>query len=334
MLCIAFSGSLASGVKISAVVHGELVSSLRLLGLAIPVAVVNSGLTGTLEAIGRFGQSNACRIAIALVTFGGSALISLVSPSLTVAAGTLLAARILALGLASAFVRRNLSHLDPPGLVSSRAMWEFLCTGRWLMAGNLLSPALAYGDRLMITFVVPAGLIAYYVTPYEMVTKVLIASSAVSNALFPAISRHVGGAAALRPLIRRSIRMVLLAICPLVVIGILCAKPALGIWVSPEFADRSFRIAQILCVGVLCNALGAVAFTALQGMGHARAIVRIHLMEFPVYLAALTIAAHDAGILGVAFAWSGRMLVDATLLWAVTWNALRITTGWATGAKR
>jgi O-antigen/teichoic acid export membrane protein len=105
--------------------------------------------------------------------------------------------------------------------------------------------------------------------------------------------------------------------------GIL-ADPGLSIWISPAFADQSFRIAQILCAGVLFNSLATIPFGFLQGQGWARQLVLAQLCEVPVYLLALHVCGSSRGASGIAIAWSGRMFVDAALLWTLVWRKFRL----------
>ncbi len=57
-------------------------------------------------------------------------------------------------------------------------------------------------------------------------------------------------------------------------------------------------------------------YTLLQSAGRGRTTAMLQIVQFPVYVLALSWAASTCGVLGAAWAWSGRILVDAILMFA------------------
>jgi O-antigen/teichoic acid export membrane protein len=92
------------------------------------------------------------------------------------------------------------------------------------------------------------------------------------------------------------------------------AHAVLTLWLGNAFADAGAMPLRILAVGVLANALAQVPFAILQGSGRADVTATIHLIELPLYGAALWLLTERYGITGAALAWSGRMALDLTFL--------------------
>ena len=104
---------------------------------------------------------------------------------------------------------------------------------------------------------------------------------------------------------------------PILVLLLAGAHDGLTLWLGEEYAARSGLALQILAVGVLANAVAHVPFGLLQSMGRPDLPAKLHLIELPVQLGAAWILVSRFGITGAALAWTGRMLLDAALLFLV-----------------
>jgi len=141
--------------------------------------------------------------------------------------------------------------------------------------------------------------------------------------LFPAFSA-LGGAKdrmRLRWLFGRSTKYVGLIAVPVFGLISVVAPDILRLWLGPDLAGHSAAVLRVLAIGAGVQALAVVPYTLLQGLGRPDLTAKIHLMEAPVYLAALVGLVNAAGIVGAAAAWSGRMVVEGVLLF---WVAGRV----------
>jgi glycine/D-amino acid oxidase-like deaminating enzyme len=55
---------------------------------------------------------------------------------------------------------------------------------------------------------------------------------------------------------------------------------------------------------------------------YARSVALVHLVELPLYLALLAWLAATQGVVGVAVAWTARMVVDTLVMWTVLYNRM------------
>jgi O-antigen/teichoic acid export membrane protein len=113
---------------------------------------------------------------------------------------------------------------------------------------------------------------------------------------------------------RQAMKCVFLLMLPAVFVLFLFAGEGLTWWVGADFAENGQQVARILLMGVFANALGQVAITVLHGAGRADWAAKLHLVELPVYMAALMFAAGRYGIDGVAFVWLLRVAVDMVIM--------------------
>ena len=88
----------------------------------------------------------------------------------------------------------------------------------------------------------------------------------------------------------------------------------LPVWIGKNLNNTSIIIGQILCVGVFANSIGSMYYSVIHATGRADLTAKAHMVELPIYIISLIILGNLYGIVGVALAWSGRMLVDTIIL--------------------
>jgi O-antigen/teichoic acid export membrane protein len=187
----------------------------------------------------------------------------------------------------------------------------------------VLGPAIVAADRLIIGVAISASAVAFYVTPYEVITRGWILSASVMGALFPVLSALGEKEPAAIRAVCRSAQVGLLALAlPPVVALVGCADLLLGWWLGPRFAAESSTVARLLALGLLANIVAQVPFTALNALGKARLTAQIAAFELPLYVAAVWYAASRFGIDGVAAVWALRAGIDCAVAFAVAHSAL------------
>ena len=310
------SGLIVSYIKDTSVPFAELRESLLVASPAILLVVFNSGVNATLEAFRRFDRSNTVRLLVGLGTIGGTTAVSFTTSSLPHLAAVLWMSRLLSVSVGAWFLAREMECCPKARAIRKGDLIEIFRFGGWITAGNLLSPLLAYSDRFALSALVPAHSFAYYLVPYDVLTRTMILPGAFVSSVLPEFSRHPHAPEARSALRYGATRI---AAVMLVVVGLLGAGAHFGLslWISKAFADESFRTAQMLCVGLLCNSVATLPFVYLQARGDAKRLVRVLLCEVPFYILALYVCGSGWGPFGIAFAWSLRMLVDAALLWGM-----------------
>jgi O-antigen/teichoic acid export membrane protein len=215
--------------------------------------------------------------------------------------------------------------------LSSADVRPLLRFGSWMTVSNLVSPLMVYLDRFLIGAVLSMAAVAYYVTPYEVITKLWIVPVSLMSVLLPTFAASYASdrlrAASLFDL---GLRTVFLVMLPPTLLAVLFAPEALTVWLGAEFAAESYRVLQWLAIGVFVNSMGQVGFTFLQGVGRPDVTAKLHLVEFPIYVALLCWLLPRYGIEGAAIAWTARVLLDASLLQLLSRTRMPTLDGLAT----
>jgi O-antigen/teichoic acid export membrane protein len=306
-----------SALHIPAPLQDETLSGLYLIAVSVPFIVTSSGLTGILAAYQRFDIVNSVRTPMAVLTILLPVAVTIFTVRLEWIVAIVVITRVagwIAYSVACARVvpwtkRRGGSH----GLT----VREFIRLGGWMTLSNLLSPFLVYMDRFVIAGFVSVVAVAYYSTPYEVITKFWIVPGAVVGVLFPAFATtFFSNKKRTSFLLAQGTKYVFLALFPLTVGVVIFADEVLGIWLGREFAANSSRVLQILAIGVLINSLVHPATVLVQGAGRPDKVAKLHLIELPLYLPVLWYLTVRFGIEGAAVAWTLRVAIDAALLYS------------------
>lgn len=291
-------------------------TALYCVAAALPFVTITAALRGVLEAYGRFDVTSAIRLGMGFVTYGGPLLVLQFRSGLVPVVMFLAVARAITWAVHAVAAKRVLPVAGDQQPWFDRAeLRPLLVSGGWMTVSNIISPLLTYLDRFVVAYLVGATTVAYYTTPYEAVSRLTIIAEAVLGVLFPAL----GAAMATNPeragrLFGQSLRVMVAVMLPVATLLVVLAQPLLALWISPDFAGKSYRVLQILTLGIAVNCVARVTFTAVQSAGRSDTTAKLHLCELPVFLAVLYWLTSRHGIEGAALAWALRATVDFLLL--------------------
>lgn len=302
-------------------------SALYILAASLPLVTTSATFKGVLEGKQRFGASNAIQVGMGAVTFMGPLAALPVSATLTAIAVVLAAGRI------AAWIAYFISsaRLFPPAMPrlapKAYAAKVLLRIGGWMAVSSVIGPIMVYMDRFVIGSVISLAAVAYYVTPYEVVTKLWLIPGALAAVLYPAFSASFNqDRERTARLFGQGVKYAFIALFPITLALLTLSREVLELWIGAEFARNSYRVLQILAVGVLINSLAQIAYALVQGAGRPDLTAKFHLAELPFYLAALGWLVPAYGVMGAALAWTGRVTVDAVLLFYASGKLISVET--------
>ncbi|HMP74969.1 MAG TPA: flippase [Kiritimatiellia bacterium] len=314
-----------SALNIDPALQPETLRSFRAVAWGLPVLITVTGLVGTLEACHRFPLVNIIRVPTGAFTFIGPLLVLPFSRDLYAVVLVLLAGRIVEWLLFFTACLRTV-----PGL---RDAWRFnraeaphlLGFGGWMTISNIVQPLMIHIDRFLIGALRSVAEVAFYVTPAEIVVKLLILPRAWVSVLFPTFAAEFKD----RPestsaLFAQSVRLLLVLLFPVVLLLIAFAPEGLTLWLGAEFGERSAPVMRWLTAGVFLYSLAFVPTSLLQGTGRPDLTAKLHAVELPLYLAAAALLITRFGIVGAAAAWVLRAAIDIA---GTAWMAARRAPG-------
>jgi O-antigen/teichoic acid export membrane protein len=187
--------------------------------------------------------------------------------------------------------------------------------GGWMTVSNIVGPLMVYMDRFLIGGLISVTAVAYYTTPYEVVTKLWLIPGSLVSVLFPAFSTSfVQEPLRAKQMFNRGVKYIFLILFPITLIIVTFANEGLTLWIGKDFAQNSTLVLQWLAIGVLINSLAQVPFALIQGVGRPDITAKFHFIELPFYMLILWKFTTAFGIVGAAYAWVLRVSLDTILL--------------------
>lgn len=313
-------------LKIPPNLQPETLAAFYLLSASIPIVICSTGLRGILEAHQRFGLVNAVRIPVGILTFLGPLTVLPLSNNLVPLVAVLVVTRLVSWFAYAAFCLRVEPDLRQFVSIHRSMARQLLNFGGWMTLTNLVGPLMVYMDRFVIGAMVSMTAVAYYATPYEVVTKFWIIPGALMGVMFPAFAVALGkNQTHAARLFLRTVNYIFLSLFPIILIIVTFAHEGLSLWLGGEFADNSCRVLQLLAVGVFINSHAYVPFGLVQSAGRPDLTAKLHLIELPFYLLILWLMLNTYGIAGAAIAWVLRMAVDAAVLFVMANRVMSVT---------
>ncbi|MES2786652.1 MAG: oligosaccharide flippase family protein [Pseudomonadota bacterium] len=312
-LAAPFVAAFASG---SAPLQVQLTAGIRVLACVMPIIFLGALLTSVQLAHCDFSRLNYVRISVGLATVVLTAVATFWTQDLQV-----LAAIIALVRVAGALVQATLvSRLVPalfrtPVLCSLDVLRPMLHFGGWITVSNLIGPVMTYMDRFYLGFERSLVEVAEYVSPYELATRISLLPAAVLPALFPRMvaAAASGAGCADDDFLARIAGLVALG-CALPAAALACFSPEiLRAWMGDVLPSTSAVALQVLAAGVLVNCVAQVFFQRVQAAGDTKRIACTHLAELGAYLLLLWLTTAAYGVVGVALAWTLRVLIDAAV---------------------
>lgn len=294
----------------------EIRSSVNWLIVGMPFMLVSNGLRGVLEGLGIFGAPAIARILLGVSTFGLPLPLLAFWPSLDVLVIGLVVGRIVTV-VTQAWACVPLLRLALHSKLSPSELKRLLTFGGWMMVSNLVSPLMVFADRFVISASPSASNLAYYTTPFEVVTRLLVVPAAITTVLFPEMAKLQGERQfeRLASLNRYGMLVMALIMFPCAVIGVLGANGILAWWLGAEFSEIATFPMQLMCIGVFFNSLAQFPFSMLQALGRVKLIALAHCVELPFYFVLLSLLLERFGVNGAAIAWLVRTFIDFFILY-------------------
>lgn len=311
LITLIIAPNLVGFLKISQSFQSDAVLTFQVCAIGIIPTTLTSGLRGTLEGLDKFAVSNISKMFIGISMF----VMPVVALNLQhnqiwemtlhiVVLRTIICLMLMA-KLKEFFIKPSLNIIR----IRIKSLMNYSV---WVWISGVIGPLMVYGDRFFVSAYISAASLPIYAIPQEGLQRLLIFPTAICGALLPKLS-------VLKPsellttynyyLKKITIHMFLICLLSAILI-----YPILSIWISPQFAQESFRIALILCAGIFVNSISLVPSTLIQARGHTKFIALSHIAELIIYIVLIWFLAKHYGLLGAAFAWLIRQMIDLTIL--------------------
>lgn len=317
-LVAAFGGALAQFIQGGDVVHQGSRGAFIAVALAVPGVVLSNGVRGALEAHGRFGWVSFSRALTGIATYTIPFIISFYSSNLAIITLALALSRYAGLALLSIEMFR-LHHFS--NIISKNIFgaWDnvrdLAVFGGWMTLSNIVSPLMAYLDRIFVSNIVGVSNVGFYTAPADVVSRLSVFPDAIFGVFFPRMT----SASRDRPSEARGLYILSLKLIQPAMLGFSAVTTMIGydflnLWLGKSFAENSYIVLCLLTIVMYVNSCTRPAYNIIQAAGRSDITAKIHLCEFAIYLPAIIFFTRAFGIAGAAWASLFRVVFDYGLM--------------------
>lgn len=305
-----------SAFQVSAGLQDETIAGFYWLAASIPVLLVTSCLRGILEAWHRFDLVNMLRIPTVSINYIVPLVILGVSNNLSHILAAMFVVRVVGVLTHYMCVLRVNPQIGTGARFSTDVVGALFRFGGWIAVSSLVTPVILFSDRIFVATLFGSAAVTYYVTPYEVVTKLWMFSASLLGALFPVLSVMEPRSQEVGRVARKAFIILFVLTAPAVGVLLAYGRDLLALWISPELAQHSGTVAKWLAVGVLSNILAQVPLTVLQATGKPEIVARIQVVQLPAYILGAWWLSRKFGTVGIAMAWAMRAAIELIFLQA------------------
>lgn len=314
-------------LNVSKGLEADTIRCLLIAAIGIPLTTITSGLKGILEGYEDFKAASLLRIILGVSNFGLPALtVMFLNDSLEYMVLSLVLARFIVMVAHLIVINKRLSiyGVMKTSLANKNKTKNLLTFGAWMTLSNIISPLMVTADRFIISYMLGAGLVAFYTVPFDFIVRLLIIPAALTGVLFPRLSNLFKTDIGQIKILYKKSFLIILGVMGLLSIGVAIGSYfGLTLWLGENFAENSWVIASVLAIGLLFNSLAQLPHTVIQASGNVRITSIIHLCEFLFYIPLLYGALHFYGLVGAAIVWVLRVLADLIALSIIAKKEIR-----------
>lgn len=288
--------------------RAELITALRLMGVALALQLPASLYFGGLLGLERLVAANALQVSWGVLRSGGAALLLwLVAPTLRVFFLTVIAANVLYLiGLRIAVWRA----VGPGRAARFR---QDLLSRTWRYSAGMavlavLSTLLTQLDKLVVSRLLPLDVFAHYSLASTLASAPVVVAAAIATALFPRLTALVatGPPETLRGFYHAGCQLGAVVTIPLGLTLAAFASEVLLFWTrSPATAATAGAAGTLLLLGSTALTLQLVPYQLALASGWVGLNLRIGIVSLLVMGPALWILVSRFGLTGAGAAWLG-----------------------------
>lgn len=307
-------------IKTQDIPSNEIRAAMVLIAAALPAQAMSATYKGVNEAYLNFRGISLLRVWMGVVNFGGPFLLAFYTTDMFWLVATLVGSRLMGLSFYYRFANMCLKEIRTGrkrAVYSPQIARTLFRFGGWVTVSSVVSPLLVQTDRFFIASVISAAAVTVYVVPYEVVVQSLVIVGAVSSVIFPTLSSLIHQQPdKWQAFFRRWLRIVagtMGLVCTLLAIFL---PTILRLWLKGSFVPESAVIGRVLCLGVFANAIGSMYYALIHARGRTDLTAKLHLIELPLFVLSLLVLLYNFGLVGAAWAWTGRMFFDGvSLVW-------------------
>ncbi|MFN2502102.1 MAG: flippase [Pyrinomonadaceae bacterium] len=202
--------------------------------------------------------------------------------------------------------------------------------GGALLVSFVATSIVSHSEKLILPALVSSRGLGYYSVAFTLASLATFFSAAMVQSLIPAFSQlfSTEKKTELVELFRRSIKLNLMVLLPVIAILAIFARPFFFMWGGEGFGRESTSPFYILLAGLLFNIAAYTPYALLLAAGRSGLLAKLYWIEAIVYIPLAFFLISRFSIIGAALAWSIRVVCDAMILGIFAGNLVNARLEW------
>lgn len=203
--------------------------------------------------------------------------------------------------------------------VDRESLRQLLRFGLPMCIAAVAAMALTNLERGALSAFTSVKQLAYYSVAFSLSSVLTLGSGAMHQSLIPVFSQLQSETSRERrnAIYTRSIRLITIAMLPVLGLAGIAGELILTVFAGPEFAKEGTVLFYILLLGIVFTIAVHTPAAALIASGRTDLFARIYWLELPPYALLVWMLISRYGAVGAAVAWTIRVSLDAALQFAL-----------------
>ena len=309
-------------LNIDVALKAEAILSFQLTAIGILPALLINAMKGNLEGRQLFRAANMAKMFSGVTLFGFPVIAAYLSNSLVTIAGAIVLSRVFSLLVYS---RYALWVFDFRYLkLRKELVWKIVNYAFWAAVSGFFATLFVYGDRFIVAGYIDAPALAVYIACQDVLIRYLLIPWSIALVLAPYFASEKVDGSSFKKAYALAIKNIsLLTVC-FVITTLIILVLVVPIWLATDLVKLTQQLTAILMVGVVFAAFAQLPLIFLYAQGRAKLLSLILFGEGLLYLLIAPAVFATFGVIGAAFVWSSRLLLELLLLSYFSHRLLKI----------
>ena len=204
---------------------------------------------------------------------------------------------------------------------------RILTFGMYSMLSRIGDIIMRQAAPLIIGSMLSVASVTYYIIPFTILNKLATLVMRTGMVIFPAVSELNGQTRqnTIRELYLISSRIIISFSAAFIIPLLIFGSRFLHLWMSPEFAEKSGPVLQIVTVGVFIDQFTNIPVFVVDGLGHPKISGLAAIVHSCIFLGVAIPGSMYFGVTGVAAAFTiSAISVSPFFIWYVNTRILKL----------
>lgn len=189
---------------------------------------------------------------------------------------------------------------------------KLISFGKWISFQSIIHQFFLNIDRMIISSFIGVNQVAFYTTPYDLLSKLTVISTSLTAGLIPGVSYWTKNNMVknIKTIEKKLIKKFLLIYVPILVFLFLLAEEILKQWISSEYMIKSSSVFKILVIAFCINSFSNMYAKLLIALNKPNLFFYISSISTIIFIFCCFVLVNKFAIEGVAFAVFLKVSVD------------------------